>query len=200
MGPRSPGGLQFDVLSPRCPTPRLTHRHHGVRNSPDFRRLPVIQLTLDSLRYWVENIGVDGFRFDLAVTLGREGDSFNHMHPLYVAMATDLVLSQVKLINEPWDLGLGGWRTGQFPPPQLTGTTASRHPAFVLGDRTRVIIHGGQGGDQRDLATRIAGSADLFGHGRIPGGRGFSLLNQLHHRPRRLHHVHAPGGQQLQAQ
>ncbi|MGV4324649.1 glycogen debranching protein GlgX [Trueperella pyogenes] len=151
----------------------------GCGNSLDFRRLPVIQLTLDSLRYWVENIGVDGFRFDLAVTLGREGDSFNHMHPLYVAMATDPVLSQVKLINEPWDLGHGGWCTGQFPAPTADWNDRFRDTlrSFWVTEPA-AIIHGGQGGDQRDLATRIAGSADLFGHGRIPGGRGvYSSIN-----------------------
>ncbi|WP_353066211.1 alpha-amylase family glycosyl hydrolase [Arcanobacterium hippocoleae] len=89
----------------------------GCGNSLDFRRLPVLQLTLDSLRYWVEIIGVDGFRFDLAVTLGREGDNFNQHHPLYAAMATDPILSGVKLINEPWDLGPNGWQTGNFSTP-----------------------------------------------------------------------------------
>lgn len=145
----------------------------GCGNSLDFRRMPVIQLTLDSLRYWVEQIGVDGFRFDLAVTLGREGDSFNHMHPLYVAMATDPILSGVKLINEPWDVGHGGWRTGQFPAPTADWNDRFRDTlrSFWVTEPA-ALIHGGQGGDQRDLATRIAGSADLFGHGRIPGGRG----------------------------
>lgn len=151
----------------------------GCGNSLDFRRMPVIRLTLDSLRYWVEHIGVDGFRFDLAVTLGREGDSFNHMHPLYVAMATDPILSQVKLINEPWDLGHGGWRTGQFPPPTADWNDRFRDTlrSFWVTEPA-AIVHGGQGGDQRDLATRIAGSADLFGHGRMPGGRGvYSSVN-----------------------
>ncbi|WP_255313846.1 glycogen debranching protein GlgX [Trueperella pecoris] len=145
----------------------------GCGNSLDFRRMPVISLTLDSLRYWVEQIGVDGFRFDLAVTLGREGDSFNHMHPLYVAMASDPVLSNVKLINEPWDVGNGGWRTGQFPAPTADWNDRFRDTlrSFWVTEPA-AIMHGGQGGDQRDLATRIAGSADLFGHGRIPGGRG----------------------------
>ncbi|VEI13790.1 glycogen debranching protein GlgX [Trueperella bialowiezensis] len=145
----------------------------GTGNSLDFRRLPVIQLTLDSLRYWVEQIGVDGFRFDLAVTLARQGDSFNHQHPLYVAMATDPVLSRVKLINEPWDMGHGGWRTGQFPPPTADWNDGFRDTlrSFWITEPAS-IFSGGQGGDRRDLATRLAGSADLFGHGRTPGGRG----------------------------
>ncbi|MFP7696920.1 glycogen debranching protein GlgX [Trueperella sp. LYQ143] len=145
----------------------------GCGNSLDFRRLPVMQMTLDSLRYWAEHIGVDGFRFDLAVTLAREGDSFNHQHPLYVAMATDPILSTVKLINEPWDIGHGGWRTGQFPAPTADWNDRFRDTmrSFWLTEPAS-IHHGGIGGDQRDVATRVAGSADMFSHGRIPGGRG----------------------------
>lgn len=145
----------------------------GCGNSFDFRRTSVIRMTLDSLRYWVEVIGVDGFRFDLAVTLGREGDNFNPNHPLYSAMATDPVLSTVKLINEPWDVGYGGWRTGQFPVPTADWNDRFRDTlrSFWLSEPA-AIVHGGHGSDLRDLATRMAGSADLFGHGRLPGGRG----------------------------
>uniref|UniRef100_UPI003450B648 glycogen debranching protein n=1 Tax=Arcanobacterium phocae TaxID=131112 RepID=UPI003450B648 len=145
----------------------------GCGNSFDFRRTSVIRMTLDSLRYWVEVIGVDGFRFDLAVTLGREGDNFNQNHPLYSAMATDPVLSTVKLINEPWDVGYGGWRTGQFPVPTADWNDRFRDTlrSFWLSEPA-AIVHGGHGSDLRDLATRMAGSADLFGHGRLPGGRG----------------------------
>src|SRR5690606_14290573 len=89
----------------------------GTGNSLDFRRVRVVQMALDSLRYWVERIGVDGFRFDLATTLGRHGAEFTPHHPFFVALATDPVLSHVKLIAEPWDVGPGGWRTGQFPAP-----------------------------------------------------------------------------------
>lgn len=145
----------------------------GCGNSLDFRRQTVMQMTLDSLRYWVTEMGVDGFRFDLSVTMSREGDSFNHNHPLFVAMGTDPVLSTVKLINEPWDLGPGGWRTGQFPLPTADWNDRFRDSlrSFWL-TAPASIMHGGHGSDPRDLATRLAGSADLFGHGRIPGGRG----------------------------
>ncbi|MDP9800476.1 glycogen operon protein [Arcanobacterium wilhelmae] len=145
----------------------------GTGNSLDFRRTHVVGMTLDSLRYWVEKVGIDGFRFDLAVTGARHGDAFLYNHPLYVAMATDPILSQVKLINEPWDLGYDGWRTGQFPPPTADWNDRFRdtmrrywvtEPAAIAG--------GGYGSDARDFATRISGSADLFSHGRIPGGRG----------------------------
>lgn len=145
----------------------------GCGNSLDFRRDTVIKMTLDSLRYWVEVVGVDGFRFDLAVTLGREGDSFNHNHPLYVAMASDPILSSVKLINEPWDIGYGGWQTGGFPIPTADWNDRFRDSlrSFWVA-QPRAITAGTPGTDLRDLATRLSGSADLFGRGRVPGGRG----------------------------
>ena len=145
----------------------------GCGNSLDFRRISVIQLTLDSLRYWVEVMGVDGFRFDLAVTLGREGDNFNSSHPLYRAMATDPVLCDVKLINEPWDLGPNGWQTGNFPAPCADWNDHFRDTvrSFWVNEPGK-IMHGGVGNDIRDLATRLSGSADLFNHGITPGGRG----------------------------
>ena len=78
----------------------------------------VCRMVLDSLRYWVNECHVDGFRFDLAVALGRgQNDDFDPNHPFLVALRTDPVLSRVKLIAEPWDVGMHGWRTGQFPPP-----------------------------------------------------------------------------------
>ena len=89
----------------------------GTGNSLDFRRPRVIQMTLDSLRYWAETVGVDGYRFDLAVTLGRGTVGFDPDHPFLVALQTDPVLSGLKLVAEPWDVGPGGWQTGSFPPP-----------------------------------------------------------------------------------
>ncbi|MDO5025511.1 MAG: glycogen debranching protein GlgX [Trueperella sp.] len=144
----------------------------GCGNSLDFRRQSVIRLTLDSLRYWVSEFGIDGFRFDLAVTLSRDGDTFNRHHPLYQAMATDPVLREIKLINEPWDVGFGGWRTGQFPIPTADWNDRFRDTlrSFWLSEPA-AITAGGAGEDQRDLATRLSGSADLFSHGRTPGGR-----------------------------
>jgi len=145
----------------------------GTGNSLDFRRTRVVQLTLDSLRYWVKYIGVDGFRFDLATTLGRNGAEFTPHHPFFVAAATDPVLSTVKLIAEPWDVGPGGWRTGQFPPPFADWNDRFRDAVrtFWLSDPATGVA-GGTGEDLRDLATRLAGSADLFAHGTVPGGRG----------------------------
>jgi glycogen operon protein len=145
----------------------------GCGNTLDFRRSRVVQMTLDSLRYWVDRVGVDGFRFDLAVTLGRDSAEYSGRHPLLVALQTDPILSTAKLIAEPWDLGPGGWRTGQFPYPMAEWNDRFRGATrtFWLADAA-ALSHGHEGHDLRDIATRLAGSADLFGHGEIPGGRG----------------------------
>lgn len=145
----------------------------GCGNSLDFRRQKVVRLALDSLRYWVQKIGVDGFRFDLSVTLGRNGKHFDTHHPFFVALTTDPVLGAVKLINEPWDLGPNGWQTGRFISPTADWNDHFRDTsrAFWVA-QPRSLMGGGHGGDLRDLATRLSGSADLYSHGRIPGGRG----------------------------
>ncbi|MDD7464748.1 MAG: glycogen debranching protein GlgX [Actinomycetaceae bacterium] len=151
----------------------------GCGNSLDFRRTAPVQLTLDSLRYWVEHVGIDGFRFDLAVTLGREGDSFNPHHPLFSATLNDPILRKVKLINEPWDVGPNGWQTGNFFAGTADWNDRFRDSvrSFWLTDPA-AITAGGHGADLHDLATRIAGSADLFAHGRTADGRGvFSSIN-----------------------
>lgn len=151
----------------------------GCGNSLDFRRQKVVKLALDSMRYWVTNIGVDGFRFDLAVTLGRNGEQFDNHHPFHMGLTTDPVLSAVKIINEPWDLGPNGWQTGRFITPTADWNDHFRDTvrSFWVAE-PRSMATGGTGGDLRDLATRLSGSADLFGHGRIPGGRGtFASIN-----------------------
>ncbi|MCB7138023.1 glycogen debranching protein GlgX [Cellulosimicrobium marinum] len=145
----------------------------GTGNSLDFRRPAVVRAALDSLRYWAEVVGVDGFRFDLAVTLGRGESGFDADHPFLVALQTDPVLSGLKLVAEPWDVGPGGWRTGQFPPPFAEWNDRFRDAArqFWLAD-AREASHGRPGHGVRDLATRLAGSADLFGHSDPPLLRG----------------------------
>ncbi|MDY5584168.1 MAG: glycogen debranching protein GlgX [Arcanobacterium sp.] len=145
----------------------------GCGNSLDFRRTEVIQLTLDSLRYWVQEVGVDGFRFDLAATLSREGDIFNHRHPLYLAMATDPLLKNVKLINEPWDVGPNGWQTGGFPAPTVDWNDRYRDTVRNFWITNPPTLKAGDSGhDLRDFATRLSGSADLFGRRTIPSGSG----------------------------
>ncbi|WP_307802823.1 glycogen debranching protein GlgX [Cellulomonas dongxiuzhuiae] len=145
----------------------------GTGNTLNFRRTGVVAMTLDSLRYWADVVGVDGFRFDLAVTLGRSTDGFRQDHATLVAAASDPSLAGLKLIAEPWDVGPGGWRTGQFPAPFAEWNDRFRNAvrSFWLADPGRAA-HGLPGHRVRDLATRLAGSVDLFGHGTPPLGRG----------------------------
>jgi isoamylase len=137
----------------------------GCGNTLDLREPMVTRMVLDSLRYWVEQCHVDGFRFDLAVTLGRDRDGgFHPNHPFLVALRTDPVLSRVKLIAEPWDLGVLGWRTGQFPPPFAEWNDRFRDAVrtFWLPDVARSARQE-PGHGVHELATRLSGSRDLFG-------------------------------------
>jgi len=145
----------------------------GTGASLDFRRPHVIAMALDSLRYWVSEIGVDGFRFDLAVTLGRGHHGFDPFHPFLVALQTDPVLRGAKLVAEPWDVGPDGWQTGRFPAPFAEWNDRFRNAVrtFWLADPARAA-HGHAGHGLAELATRLSGSVDLFGHGEIPLARG----------------------------
>jgi isoamylase len=155
---------------------RLDERGHdvdvtGCGNTLDLRHPMVVRMVLDSLRYWVEHCHVDGFRFDLAVALGRgRDDGYHPNHPFLVALRTDPVLSRVKLIAEPWDLGVHGWRTGHFPPPFAEWNDRFRDAVrtFWLPDLERSTRRE-PGHGVRELATRLSGSEDLFGaHDRGP--------------------------------
>ncbi|MFV0459572.1 MAG: glycogen debranching protein GlgX [Actinomycetales bacterium] len=143
----------------------------GTGNTVDFSQPAVVRMVLDSLRHWVTVYGVDGFRFDLAPALargngriGREG--YDPDHPFLVALRSDPVLSGVKLIAEPWDVGPHGWRTGEFPTPFAEWNDRYRDAVrgFWVADR-RTLRHPETGPprtDLSDLATRLAGSSDLF--------------------------------------
>ncbi|SDX08339.1 glycogen operon protein [Arthrobacter sp. cf158] len=136
----------------------------GCGNTLDFSDPVVVDLALDSLRYWVNDFHVDGFRFDLAVTLCRDaGNTFDPGHPFLQAIAEDPVLSAVKLIAEPWDVGYGGWQTGRFPHGWSDWNDHFRDGVrrFWLSDRA-AIESGGQGGSVASLAELMAGSANLF--------------------------------------
>lgn len=117
-----------------------------------------IKLILDSLRYWLTEMQVDGFRFDLAATLGRNGDRFNSRATLLRAMKQDPVISQAKLIAEPWDIGPEGYQLGNFPSNWLECNDKYRDGLrrFWRGDRGLVA----------DTATRILGSRDVFKKGK----------------------------------
>ena len=135
----------------------------GCGNTMDLRDIASLRLTLDSLRHWVRNYHVDGFRFDLAVALARgRDDSYYEGHPFLMALRADPLLSQVKLIAEPWDVGINGWRTGQFPPPFAEWNDRYRDVVrtFWLPD---VAVGSANAHGVRDIATRLAGSEDLFG-------------------------------------
>lgn len=143
----------------------------GCGNTLDFSQPRVIQMALDSLRHWVQDYQVDGFRFDLAPALCRGSDgSFDRSHPFLVAVAADTVLQGVKLIAEPWDIGPGGWQTGNFPPGWADWNDRFRDSVrdFWLRD-VAALTSGGQGGDLSRLGSALAGSAEVFaGSGRPP--------------------------------
>ncbi len=137
----------------------------GTGGTLDPRSGPVVDLVLGSLRHWVESMHVDGFRFDLAATLGRDHHGFRSDHPLLRAMVTDPVLREVKLIAEPWDVGTGGWQTGSFPAPFAEWNDAFRDDvrSFWLADRALRERTGDHSiGGVRDLATRLSASSDIF--------------------------------------
>ncbi|SEF00425.1 glycogen debranching protein GlgX [Ruania alba] len=146
----------------------------GCGNSLDFRNREVVRMTLDSLRYWSQVVGVDGFRFDLAVTLGRRERHFDPDHPFLVALGCDPDLAPLKLIAEPWDIGPDGWRTGQFPAPLAEWNDKFRDAVrtFWITDAATAVHGDAELNDLRDLATRLSGSADLFAHLPAPDGRG----------------------------
>ncbi|MEJ5914966.1 glycogen debranching protein GlgX [Pseudokineococcus sp. 1T1Z-3] len=140
----------------------------GCGGTLDFSSARVVALALDSLRHWVQSYGVDGFRFDLAPALARGRDlGYDAEHPFLVAARADPVLADVKLVAEPWDVGPHGWRTGQFPVPFGEWNDRFRDDvrSFWLADAARARRGEHPGDGVRHLATRLAGSADLFAHG-----------------------------------
>jgi glycogen operon protein len=133
----------------------------GCGNTLNMTHPRVLQLIMDSLRYWVLEMHVDGFRFDLASALARELYEVDRLGAFFYIIHQDPVLSQVKLIAEPWDLGDGGYQVGNFPVlwTEWTGRYRDCVRRFWRGD----------GAGISELATRLAGSADLYAHnGRRP--------------------------------
>jgi isoamylase len=125
----------------------------GCGNSLNLSNPSVIRLVMDSLRYWVEVMHVDGFRFDLASVLGRDEGSFRPSAPFFDAVAQDPVLIRTKLIAEPWDLGT--YQVGNFPVEWSEWNGRFRDTVRRFGK--------GDGGQVRELAARLAGSPDLYG-------------------------------------
>ncbi|MFE5839704.1 glycogen debranching protein GlgX [Arthrobacter sp. NPDC056493] len=141
----------------------------GCGNTLNFGEDRVVQMVLDSLRYWVDEFHIDGFRFDLAVTLCRNAaNEFDPRHQFLEKVAADPVLSRVKLIAEPWDIGYGGWQTGRFPAGWVDWNDHYRDAvrSFWVADRA-ALDNGGHGGSVARLADALSGSASLF----EPSGR-----------------------------
>ena len=143
----------------------------GCGNTLDFGRIEPVRLVLDSMRYWAGELQVDGFRLDLAATLGRDDEeSFDPDHPLLVGMLTDPVIGETKLIAEPWDVGPGGWQTGNFPPgfSEWNDRYRDRMRRTWLTDLRAERDGGAPDTGIGRFATRLAGSADRFRASRGP--------------------------------
>ncbi|WP_431680606.1 glycogen debranching protein GlgX [Kitasatospora sp. KL5] len=138
----------------------------GCGNTLDTRQPHVVRLITDSLRYWVGEMGVDGFRFDLAAALARGSDGVEMHHPFLAAVSQDPVLSRVKLIAEPWDVGPGGYQVGGFPPLWAEWNDKYR-------DTVRDFWRGARP-DVRELGYRLSGSSDLYQRG---GRRPYASVN-----------------------
>jgi isoamylase len=132
----------------------------GCGNTFDATQPQCLRLIMDSLRYWVSEMHVDGFRFDLAATLGRGRHDFDTHSAFLETIGQDPLLSEVKLIAEPWDVGSGGYELGNFPPGWSEWNGRYR-------DTVRDFWRGAAGA-LPDFATRLSGSADLYGRGRRP--------------------------------
>ncbi|WP_019143006.1 glycogen debranching protein GlgX [Noviherbaspirillum massiliense] len=146
--------------------PRHLVNDTGCGNTLNLSHPRVIQMVMDSLRYWVQEFHVDGFRFDLGATLGREAHGFDPGSGFFDALLQDPVLSRVKLISEPWDIGPGGYQVGNQPPGVAEWNDRFRDDvrSFWRGDR----------GMRGALAARLLGSADLFNRRRR---RAWSSVN-----------------------
>ncbi|MFO0900297.1 MAG: glycogen debranching protein GlgX [Pirellulales bacterium] len=138
----------------------------GCGNTPNMRHPRVLQLVMDSLRYWVQEMHVDGFRFDLAAALARELHDVDRLSAFFDIIHQDPVLSRVKLIAEPWDVGMGGYQVGNFPIgwTEWNGRYRDTVRRYWKGDS----------GEVGDLASRLTGSSDLY---QDDGRRPYASIN-----------------------
>ena len=146
--------------------PRFYMDYTGCGNTLNMRHPQVLQLIMDSLRYWVTHMHVDGFRFDLASALARELHEVDRLSAFFDVIQQDPVVSQVKLIAEPWDIGEGGYQVGNFPPlwTEWNGRYRDCIRRFWKGEGRQVA----------ELATRLSGSSDLYEEG---GRRPHASIN-----------------------
>jgi glycogen operon protein len=149
-------------------TPRYYINDTGTGNTLNLESPPVLRMVMDSLRHWVTEYHVDGFRFDLATTLGRRGTGFDRDAPFLQAIRQDPVLSRVKLVAEPWDIGPGGYQLGAFPPPFAEWNDKFR-------DQVRRYWRG-DADMTRKLAMRITGSSLKFDHDSRPATSSVNFL------------------------
>lgn len=156
MGPalsfRGIDNAAYYRLSPE--DPRYYMDFTGCGNTFNMVNPRVLQMVMDSLRYWIQEMHVDGFRFDLASTLARELHAVNKLGAFFDIIQQDPIISQVKLIAEPWDLGEGGYQVGNFPTlwSEWNGKYRDCVRRFWKGD----------GGTVSEFATRFTGSSDLY--------------------------------------
>jgi len=148
--------------------PRLYQDRTGCGNTLAIGHAPTLQLVIDCLRYWVEEMRVDGFRFDLAAVLGRDDGRFRTDASFFKAVAEESSLRYVKMIAEPWDVGPDGYQLGRFPPGWSEWNDLYR-------DTTRGFWRGNPG-DLGRFAERFAGSSDLF---RASGRRPSASVNYV---------------------
>ncbi len=146
--------------------PRFYLDFTGTGNTFNVLHSRALQLVMDSLRYWVLEMHVDGFRFDLASTLARDHEGVNKLHAFFEIIHQDPVLSQVKLIAEPWDVGEGGYQVGNFPVlwAEWNGKYRDAMRGFWKGDEGRI----------GEVAYRLTGSPDLYQHN---GRRPYASIN-----------------------
>ena len=139
-------------LDPEDPSAYVDYT--GTGNSLNMRHPHVLQLIMDSLRYWVQEMHVDGFRFDLAATLARELHDVDRLSSFFDLIQQDPVVSQVKLIAEPWDVGEGGYQVGNFPPLWSEWNGQYRDCVRDLWNLDRGVLG--------EFASRLTGSSDLY--------------------------------------
>src|ERR1700736_6062691 len=145
---------------------RLYMDFTGTGNTFNLLHPRTLQLVMDSLRYWVNDMHVDGFRFDLASSLARDQNGVNKLHAFFVIIHQDPVISQVKLIAEPWDVGEGGYQVGNFPVlwAEWNGKYRDEVRRFWKGDEGRI----------GEMAYRLTGSPDLY---QTTGRRPYASIN-----------------------
>jgi len=137
--------------------------YSGCGNTLDVSKPRVLQLVMDSLRYWVSEMHVDGFRFDLASVLGRTDTGFSAQSSFFAAVAQDPVLSRVKMIAEPWDIGPGGYQVGGFPRGWCEWNDKCRDGMRRFWVQSAASPYApGDAGTRGDFAMRLCGSSDLF--------------------------------------